>query len=247
MGYPAQRLWPAVIDRVASRLGLLSMQARARGPFGFQPDNNATRVAEYPWAFHAVPVSAGQVVVDVGGSLGGLQFVLAKQGAKVTNVDPSDQASMGWMVDQRTIAQLNKAFGTDVELRRQFLQDAGLEAESVDTIYCISTIEHIPSSEIPSLVQEMRRLLKPGGSVVLTIDLFYDLAPFTGQDSNLHGTNIDVRWLVEQSGLRLAQGDAAELNGYPEFDPSSVLGRAMEFQQGHIALNAAQTLVLQKD
>src|SRR4051794_32914880 len=38
------------------------------GPFGFQPDNNRTRIAEYPWAFFATPLEPGMKAVDIGGS-----------------------------------------------------------------------------------------------------------------------------------------------------------------------------------
>jgi len=140
---------------VVRRLGALRLQARALGPFGFQPDNNATRRFEYPWAFHAVAVEPGHVCIDLGGSLGGLQFVLSKQGARVVNIDPSEQAPMGWPLDQDTFAALNRAFGTSVELRRTFLQDAGVPDSSVDRLYCISTLEHVPDGDRLRLAAEM--------------------------------------------------------------------------------------------
>lgn len=245
--YGHSSLKAQIWERVALFIGSDHMLARARGPFGFQPDNNATRTVEYPWAFYAAPVLPGHRVVDVGGSLGGLQFVLSKQGAEVINVDPSDAASMGWPVDQKTIDLLNKSFGTRVELRKTFLIEAGIPELSIDRIYCISTIEHIPKEQIPNLLREMRRILKIGGLAILTIDLFFDLRPFTDLEANVHGTNIDVRQLVEDSGMRLSQGNHSELYGYPEFDPRVIQARAMEFFQGNIALNVAQTLVLTRE
>lgn len=223
-----------------------TLSARAFGPFGFQPDNNATRYFEYPWAYYVVPIEPGNTVVDLGGSLGGFQFVLSRAGAKVINIDPSDAASMGWSIDDRTFERLNRVFKTSVELRKKFLQDAGIASDSVDRIYCISTIEHIPMPELPALLHEMHRILKPGGFAVLTIDLFYDLAPFTSRISNIHGSNIDVYWLVRESGLKLCQGKQSELFGFPEFDAQKILSRAMEFMQGNIALNVSQALVLEK-
>ena len=40
---------------------------------------------------------------------------------------------------------------------------------SFDAVYCISVIEHVPAFE--GLLAEVRRVLKPGGLAVLTIDL----------------------------------------------------------------------------
>ena len=227
-------------------MGSLELQAKAIGPFGFQPDNNATRSFEYPWAFFAVPVNSSHTVIDLGGSLGGLQFVLSSAGAQVITVDPAESAAMGWPLDTTVLRRLNRVFGTTVELRKCFLADAGFADKSVDRVYCISTLEHIPHADALSTGETIARVLRPGGFAVLTVDLFYDLAPFTSRQTNAHGRNLDVREFVEASGLELYSGDRSELCGYPEFDPQGILSRAMEFVQGDIALNTAQCLVLRK-
>jgi SAM-dependent methyltransferase len=224
----------------------LGLQARAIGPFGFQPDNSATRRVEYPWAFFAVPVNGSHTVIDLGGSLGGLQFVLSRAGARVITVDPAERAAMGWPVDATLLRRLNRAFGTSVELRKCFLADAGFADESVDRVYCVSTLEHVPYAEALSMARDIARVLRPGGFAVLTIDLFYDLAPFTSRPTNVHGRNLDIRELVEASGLELHAGERSELCGYPEFDPQEILSRAMDFVQGDTALNTAQCLALRK-
>lgn len=231
---------------VLRRQGLRSRLPRAVGPFGFQPDNSITRRFEYPWAFHAARLRPGMTAVEIGGSLAGLQFVLAREGMKVVNVDPGERAAVGWPVTQASINRLNRAFGTDVELRSCFLEEAGLESASVDLVYSISTIEHIPVELLPSLLGEVRRILAPGGRCVLTVDLFLDLEPFSHRTRNITGANVDVRWLVEQSGLRLEQGDRAELYGFPEFDPKRIMGNLFSYQYGTYYPSLAQALVLVK-
>lgn len=222
------RRWGAPFgrNRLPHRLALTVAPARWRpwivGPFGFQPDNSATRRFEYPWAFHATTLRRGMTAVDLGGGLAGLQFVLDKAGLTVVNVDPSDAAPMGWPVDAATFRALNRAFGTNVELRRTFLKDAGIEDASVDRVFCISTLEHVPDDAIASILREIRRILRPGGQCVLTVDLFLDLAPFTDRATNASGRNVDLSWVVGASGLTLTTGDRAELNGFPEFDPRRV-------------------------
>lgn len=220
--------------------------ARLVGPFGFQPDNTNVRRFEYPWAFHAVPVGPGTRVVEIGGSLAGFQFVLAAEGAKVINVDPGERAAIGWPVDNATIARLNRTFGTDVELRNCFLEEAGLPDGSVDVVYSISTIEHIPVELLPSILAEVERILVPGGRFVLTVDLFLDLEPFSYETKNVTGVNVDIRWLVETSGLQLEHGDRAELYGYPEFDPKRVMGNLFSYEYGAFYPALAQALVLVK-
>lgn len=217
------------------------------GPFGFQPDNSNIRRFEYPWAYHAVPVRPGMRAVEIGGSLAGLQFVLAREGATVVNVDPGERAAHGWPVNQESIGRLNRAFDTDVELRNCYMDEAGLDDESVDVVYSISTIEHIPLALIPPLLAEVRRVLVPGGRFVLTVDLFLDLEPFSYQTENITGRNVDIRWLVETSALRLEQGDRSELYGFADFDPKRVMGNLFSYEYGHYYPSLAQALVLVKD
>jgi SAM-dependent methyltransferase len=219
---------------------------RAVGPFAFQPDNSITRRFEYPWAFHAVPVGPGMRAVEIGGSLAGLQFVLAAAGVKVINVDPGERAAVGWPVTHASIDRLNQAFGTDVRLCNCFLEEAGLKSESIDLVYSVSTIEHIPVELLPSILDEVYRILVPGGRCVLTIDLFLDLDPFSYETRNITGTNIDVKWLVEQSGLELEQGDRAELYGFPEFDSKVIMGNLFSYQYGTYYPSLAQALVMAK-
>lgn len=219
---------------------------RVVGPFGFQPDNSNTRRFEYPWAFHAVPLKPGMRAVEIGGSLAGLQFALAREGVKVVNVDPGERAAIGWPVNAETIARLNRAFKTDVELRNCFLEEAGLPDASVDVVYSISTIEHIPVDVLPPILAEVQRILVPGGHFVLTVDLFLDLEPFGYEKKNITGANVDVRWLVETSGLELEQGDRRELLGYPEFDPKRIMGNLFSYEYGAYYPSLAQALVLHK-
>ena len=117
---------------------------------------------------------------------------------------------------------LNRAFKTDVTLINSFLEKADLADDSFDRVFSISTLEHIPAPECYELAAGLARVLKPGGRMVLTIDLFLNLEPFTDRTQNRYGTNLDVRKFVECSGLTLAQGEPAQLNGYPEFDPQQV-------------------------
>jgi SAM-dependent methyltransferase len=218
---------------------------RLRGPFAFQP-NSTTRRFEYPWAFHAVDLPPGANVVEIGGGLSGFQFVLAKHEARVTNVDPGEAATgRGWFVDAQSIARLNRAFGTDVALVNTTLEDARLPSDSVDLVYSISTVEHIPPAEVPSLLREVARILRPNGRFVLTVDLFLNLAPFSNRECNRWGTNVAPASLVRESGLELVAGDPTELLGFPEFDAAAVMARLGELLVGDYPV-LAQCFVLAK-
>jgi SAM-dependent methyltransferase len=241
--YGHDRFW----QRALARLLPADLVPVVVGPFGFQADNCETRRFEYPWAYHCTPLGRGMSAVDVGASLSGFQFVLARTGLDVINVDPGDSATMGWPLDERSFTRLNRAFRTHVQLRRCFLHEAGIADDSVDRVYCISTIEHIPEDELPRLLAEIRRVLKPSGRAVLSVDLFLDLWPFTHRTTNPSGHNVDIRWLVDESKLDLVAGTREELHGFDEFEPDRILSQLGEYIYGSRVPALAQTLVLGKE
>ncbi|HEV2734536.1 MAG TPA: class I SAM-dependent methyltransferase [Longimicrobiaceae bacterium] len=230
-----------VLGRVLPRSAL----TRLRGPFSIQPNNN-TRAFEYPWAFHAAEPRAGQAVLEIGGGLAGFQFVLSRLGCRVVNVDPGMEASgVGWPCDAASMRRLNGLFGTSVELRNTVLEAAGLAAESFDLVFSISVLEHLPEHEIAGAVREAFRVLRPGGRLVMTVDLFLNVRPFTNEERNRYGSNVDLRWLLGQAPFRLEQGTPAELYGFDEFSTERVLARLDELLVGEYPA-AAQCLVLRK-
>jgi SAM-dependent methyltransferase len=217
-----------------------------RGPFGFQL-NNSTREAEYPWAFYATSITSGLKVLELGGSLSGFQFVLARAGCEVVNVDPGMEAhGRGWPVDTKSIASLNRAFGTNVALHNGFLSDAPFGHNTFDRIFSISVIEHIPEYESAKLMAQAYDLLKPGGYFVLTVDLFLNLKPFCSRESNEFGTNVSIRRLAESAPFEFVKGDRAELLGYPEFDPDRVLANLDTLMIGATYPAVPQFVVLRK-
>jgi SAM-dependent methyltransferase len=226
------------------------LYARALGPFAFQ-SNCSTRSVEYPWAFQVAPILPGMKVVEVGGALSGFQYVLAREAVHVVNVDPFVDygASPAEEPDDsplRIHGALNRRFGTEVELKATTLVDARLPADSVDRVYCISVIEHLGSDAVHSALHEIRRILKPGGLFILTVDLFLNLAPFTSRQQNQFGRNASVLELVTESKLELAWGKREELFGFPEFSADAVLSRLEQYYVGVEYPVVPQLLVLRK-
>jgi SAM-dependent methyltransferase len=224
----------------------------AYGPFAFQA-NSGTRTLEYPWAYFATGATKGMRVLEAGGGMSGLQFVLALEGCAVVNVDPCIDTDTGiaaaanaWQVTPEIHDRINTLFGTDVDLVRTRLQDANLEPESFDRALCLSVIEHLDGAEARAMVETIARLLVPGGIFVASVDLFLDLQPFGVMTRNCYGTNVDVWGLVGGTGLDLVHGDPRELLGFPGFDRERVVRELPDLliPPGYPCLT--QTLVLRK-
>jgi SAM-dependent methyltransferase len=228
-----------------SKYAMPGVCKRLAGPFAFQP-NSPTRAFEYAWCHEVAGLTPGMKAVDLGAGAAGFQFVLAGEGVEVTSVDPliNPPGKDNWVLTVEQFESINRAFGGRVRFIKAFLEEAGLAENSMDRVFSVSVIEHIPAEAVPGLMREVRRILKPGGRFVATIDLFLDVAPFASAKSNKWGTNIDVRALVEASGMKMVVGEPSELLGFPEFSVASVRAKL----PGLLEINQVltQCLVLEK-
>jgi 2-polyprenyl-3-methyl-5-hydroxy-6-metoxy-1,4-benzoquinol methylase len=211
-----RRLLPGIKPSVQS-------EARSRGPFAWQ-SNNSIRIFEYPWAYHAIRRQGSHLqVLEVGGGLSGLQFVLAAEGYSVVNVDPG-QSDHEWEYEADLHRRLCGALEAPVQLFDKKIDLLEVPRHSFDVVLSVSALEHFPDADLATLASAMRRLLKPDGIVVMTIDLFLDLKPFSEREENEWGRNLDVRQFLNVAGLTLHDGNPAELLGFPEFNPAQIMG-----------------------
>ena len=240
-GAPAGRFLCKVVPR---RRRITRWAAPLVGCFAYQI-NNTTRAFEYPWVFEALNVSRGLKVLEIGGSLAGLQFVLDRVGCDVVNVDPGDESFTWFPVTPDTMTRLNQVLGTSVTLKHCYLDQAALPDASFDRVVSVSVFEHIPEPMIAGVMTEVRRVMKPGALLVMTVDLFLDVRPFTEAESNVYGRNVSVKSMIEASGLELVHGNRAELFGYPEFDFKSIEARRSSLLVGDYPA-MVQTIVLRR-
>jgi methyltransferase family protein len=232
-------------DFVARRLGRRNpLGMRYRGPFGFQT-NNSTRAYEYPWAYNQITTLGNRLrIVELGAGLSGLQFVLAREGHRVTNIDPGLAAvGVGFDLEQQLHRKLCRAFRSPVELISTTIGRAGIPDRSVDVLLSISAIEHFADKDLEELTIEAPRILRSQGVVIWTVDLFLDLYPFCEARSNVYGRNVDLRDLLERASLDVRTGNREELFGFADFDPRRILSRLSKYHLGTGYPALAQCLV----
>jgi SAM-dependent methyltransferase len=231
-------------NKLLRKVGLID-KVYSWDPFGFQ-NNSTTRSFEYPWAFSELE-SLNKDVLEIGGGLSGLQFVLSRAGGNVVNVDPGQpELRSSWQYNQNKFAELNLRFGTKVKLIPSKIDHAGFKDESFDSAYCVSVLEHLPLDEVTTIMTHVWRCLKPGGVFVLTVDLFLNLIPFCSRLSNEFGSNMNIKWLLDQAPFLIHKGKKSELYGFDEFSAEKVLSQLEAYLMGVGYPVLTQCLVLKK-
>lgn len=138
------------------------------------PLHTWSRCWEYPYAYRAFATDFEKraaeggtrpLLADVGSGVTFFPFAMAKLGCRVvcTDVDPICER------DLTRAAALVSAGNGVVEFRQGTRDGLPYGDAECDGVYCISVLEHIP--EPRRTVEEIHRILKPGGMFCLTIDL----------------------------------------------------------------------------
>ena len=117
---------------------------------------------EYPWALGRAGLRPGSRVLDVGCGDSIFPVYLASLGHRVVAADPEFTADLG------------ELHGVAAEYVRADMTALPMPDEHFDAVFCVSVIEHLPEDRIPVAMQELRRVLRPGGRLLLTTDYYED-------------------------------------------------------------------------
>ena len=140
--------------------------------FGLTANDYAKFRAGFPDAFfdrvHADGfIKAGASLLDLGTGTGTLARGFALRGCRVTGIDPSAE-----MLEQAR--ELDQHAGVEVEYRIAKAEATGLSDSSFDSVtagQCWHWFDR------PKAAQEVKRILKPGGTIVIA---HFDWLPLTG-------------------------------------------------------------------
>jgi ubiquinone/menaquinone biosynthesis C-methylase UbiE len=110
----------------------------------------------------------GERILDVACGIGELSLKIAKRGSRVYGIDMSEEAI-------KFARRLSKKAGIDCEFQIGNAENLPYPEGYFDKVVCSSALEHFHDDG--RALQEMKRVLKPKGKLVLTVDsLTYPLS-----------------------------------------------------------------------
>jgi SAM-dependent methyltransferase len=135
------------------------------------PLHTWSRIWEYPYVYHHIQKIRKQNpngllrVMDFGSGVTFFPFSIARLGCDVicADIDPicaiDIPEAAKWMPCSPGC------------IKAVLIANGGvpIEANSLDVVYCISVLEHIPDFE--ATIDEMARVLKPNGILIITVDI----------------------------------------------------------------------------
>ncbi len=198
------------LDTVEDKQGLLDLIDFSREKIGFFP-YSVIRTHEYMWFVDQLSrVNGKEVVLDVGAGVSCIPFKLAERGALVTTVDlhptiRNEQSRENWnewgYLDYSQIDSRIKSFNVDMAKVKL--------GEMFDIVYSISVIEHMPALMRRSVIKAMADHCKPGGRILLSLELIpeteelWNLSEDRQVDNQDHGTIQDVKLELQQAGFKI--------------------------------------------
>jgi ubiquinone/menaquinone biosynthesis C-methylase UbiE len=100
-------------------------------------------------------------VIDLGSAWGAFSFELAPFCKQTIGIDFSETAIKFCM------ARLKSSMNTNLSFVCSDAQVMGLKSGSIDSIYCSDLVEHLYPDQFTKMLDECKRMLKPGGKLVI--------------------------------------------------------------------------------
>ena len=154
---------------------------------------------ENAWLLRHANPAPGHTVLDVGGASTLFSFYLASRGCHVAVVD-NDWANCGTLYNARYVA---RQMGWQLEVwNHDVSHPLPFTGAFFDRVFSVCVLEHLPPRVRQLLMQDIGRVLKPGGIAGFTVD--YDVArPVLVTDKGLRFAYRDKleRDVIRPSGL----------------------------------------------
>jgi cyclopropane fatty-acyl-phospholipid synthase-like methyltransferase len=187
--------------------------ATGRAVFGFFC-NHYPHTLNYPWVLERLePLGPGARVLDVGAGVSPLPIILSRRGILVESVDKSSKirtmpVRTDWnewgFFDYSVVDARIRSYHRDVREH--------VPAQPYDRVFSVGALAHMSRPEREETVRLISQWLKPGGRLLLAIDLLPKSDFLWNRSEGVeveppteHGTIDDLLASIELEGLRITE------------------------------------------
>lgn len=160
---------------------------------------------EYPWALEQAHLAHGSRVLDAGCGASIFPIYLRELGHRVT------------AVDLRPPHGLDQSHGLTVHYVSANLTELPFADASFDAVFCISVIEHLGHEGARAALEELRRVVVPGGKLLITTDYYEDAGAELWYEGEGMRFPVDW-WFFDEAHLRRYVLDAPGLERIGDID-----------------------------
>lgn len=170
-----------------------------------KPAFYAARLWEYPFAILTADLEPGMKVADIGCGMTAFTIYLKEHSrCDIVGIDP-DVFESGTKYYAHGVSQ-EFIKRTGLKIVRGEFDQIPLPDDSQDRVFCISVMEHVPPDVRRRGMQEISRILKPGGKAILTVDvsMLFELnrpLDLIWESGLTLVEPADLRWPVQRFGL----------------------------------------------
>jgi len=146
----------------------------------------ATRCWEYPWILENGRFEKGQICLDTGCGQSPLPAFFYGLGCEAHGLDYLQGEKVNYPESYGIPRDWINMLAGKVQYHHGSMFEAPFPDNTFDRITCISVLEHILSPQQPHAhfpcLRELRRILKPGGLLIVTVDYFVNREVTPGYD-----------------------------------------------------------------
>jgi SAM-dependent methyltransferase len=163
---------------------------------------------EYPWTLANLRLKKGFSILDVGCGTSPIQYLLSNLGLNVYAIDSNED--LKWHGINYKLAKL---YRSKINYFLERADNLSFNDNTFDRVFCLSVIEHVRADKVLNyqltpltekdlktqrkIVEEMIRVLKPGGLCVITVDFYIP------RENVLLESNVNIKNLINIEGAEM--------------------------------------------
>ncbi|MCL5029008.1 MAG: class I SAM-dependent methyltransferase [Bacteroidetes bacterium] len=195
---------------------------------------------EYPYVIMNLYPFEDKKILDAGCGKSSVDPFLARRKAHIYGIDPfcSDNIGTTGIGVEGFSYAYPKQYGLKINYKLNSIDKIDYPDEYFDSVICVSVLEHVRYKEtnLPrqtklnnydrelhlTMLNEMTRVLKPGGKLIITMDYYPPTLGFENNKliQNLDNSNIDLYYLLNNTNLKLINSSLSDeiIPGSPKFN-----------------------------